>query len=80
MKIQESLADASKQIETQTAKINKINQNLQSLQKQFKLGQKQSETYSNALSDKSDSKTDIPRSEEHQKKIAHASINGKTQP
>jgi hypothetical protein len=43
MKIQESLADASKQIETQTAKINKINQNLHTLQKQFKLGQKQSE-------------------------------------
>ncbi len=43
MKIQSSLADTSKQIERQTAPINKINQNLQSLQKQFKLGQKQSE-------------------------------------
>jgi hypothetical protein len=43
MKIQRSLADTSKQIEKQTAQFNKINQNLQSLQKQFKLGQKQSE-------------------------------------
>jgi hypothetical protein len=43
MKIQKSLADTSKQIEKQTAQFNKINQNLQSLQKQFKLGQKQSE-------------------------------------
>jgi hypothetical protein len=43
MKIQRSLVDTSKQIEKQTAQINKINQNLQSLQKEFKLGQKQSE-------------------------------------
>jgi predicted RNase H-like nuclease (RuvC/YqgF family) len=43
MKIQKSLSDTSKQIERQTAPINKINQNLQSLQKQFKLGRKQSE-------------------------------------
>jgi hypothetical protein len=43
MKIQRSLAVTSKQIEKQTAQFNKINQNLQSLQKQFKLGQKQSE-------------------------------------
>ena len=43
MKIQSSSADTSKQIEKQTAQFNKINQNLQSLQKQFKLGQKQSE-------------------------------------
>ena len=43
MKIQRSLADTSKQIEKQTAQFHKINQNLQSLQKQFKLGQKQSE-------------------------------------
>jgi hypothetical protein len=43
MKIQKSLADTSKQIETQTAKINKTYQNLHILQKQFKLGQKQSE-------------------------------------
>ena len=43
MKIQRSLIDTSKQIEKQTAQFNKINQNLQSLQKQFKLGQKQSE-------------------------------------
>jgi hypothetical protein len=43
MKIQRSLADTSKQIEKQTAQFNKINQNLQSLQKEFKLGQKQSE-------------------------------------
>ena len=43
MKIQRSLVDTSKQIEKQTAQCNKINQNLQSLQKEFKLGQKQSE-------------------------------------
>jgi hypothetical protein len=43
MKIQGSLADTSKQIEKQTAQFYKINQNLQSLQKEFKLGQKQSE-------------------------------------
>ena len=43
MKIQRALADTSKQIEKQTAQFNKINQNLQSLQKEFKLGQKQSE-------------------------------------
>ena len=43
MKIQRSLVDTSKQIEKQTAQFNRINQNLQSLQKQFKLGQKQSE-------------------------------------
>ena len=43
MKIQRSLVDTSKQIEKQTAQFNKINQDLQSLQKQFKLGQKQSE-------------------------------------
>jgi hypothetical protein len=43
MKIQRSLVDTSKQIEKQTAQFNKINQNLQSLQKEFKLGQKQSE-------------------------------------
>lgn len=43
MRIQSSLADASNRIKKQTAQINKINQNLQSLQKQFKLGQKQSE-------------------------------------
>jgi hypothetical protein len=43
MKIQRSLADTSKQIEKQKAQFNKINQNLQSLQKEFKLGQKQSE-------------------------------------
>jgi DNA repair exonuclease SbcCD ATPase subunit len=42
MKIQKSLANTSKQIEKQIAQFNKINQNLQSLQKQFKL-QKQSE-------------------------------------
>jgi hypothetical protein len=33
MKIQRSLVDTSKQIEKQTAQFNKINQNLQSLQK-----------------------------------------------
>jgi hypothetical protein len=46
----------------------------------FYLGQRQSDTYSNALSDKSDSKTGISGSKENQEKIAYASINGKTQP
>jgi hypothetical protein len=45
MKIQKSLADTPKQIEKQTAQINKINQNLQSLQKQFKPGKRQSEIF-----------------------------------
>jgi len=40
MKNQRFLADASKQIEKQTAQINKINQNLQSLQKQMSLGER----------------------------------------
>jgi hypothetical protein len=40
-----SLADTSKQIEKQTVQINKINQNLQSMQKQFKLGKRQSEMF-----------------------------------
>jgi small-conductance mechanosensitive channel len=43
MKIQRSLVDTSKQIEKQTAQFNKISQNLYSLQRQFNLGQKQSE-------------------------------------
>ena len=41
MRIQSSLADASNRIKKQTAQINKINQNLQSLQKQMKAGEKQ---------------------------------------
>ena len=41
MKIQSSLADASNRIKKQTTQINKINQNLQSLQKQMKAGEKQ---------------------------------------
>jgi small-conductance mechanosensitive channel len=45
MKIQKSLADTPKQIEKQTAQINKINQNLQFLQKQFKPGKRQSEMF-----------------------------------
>jgi hypothetical protein len=40
IKIQKSLTDTSKQIEKRTAQINKINQNLQSMQKQFKLGKR----------------------------------------
>ena len=43
MKIQKPLVDTPKQIEKQTAQINKINQNLQSLQKQFKPGKRQSD-------------------------------------
>ncbi|HZA69487.1 MAG TPA: hypothetical protein VE548_07280 [Nitrososphaeraceae archaeon] len=38
MKIQKFLADTSKQVEKQTVQFNKINQNLQSPQKQFNLG------------------------------------------
>ena len=41
MRIQSSLADASNRIKKQTTQINKINQNLQSLQKQMKVGEKQ---------------------------------------
>jgi uncharacterized phage infection (PIP) family protein YhgE len=41
MRIQSSLADASNRIKKQTTQINKINQNLQSLQKQMKAGEKQ---------------------------------------
>jgi TolA-binding protein len=62
MKIQKSLADTSKQIEKQTAKINKINQNLHTLQKQLESEQKQSEILIQMRSDKSDSKTDISSS------------------
>ena len=41
MRIQSSLADASNRIKKQTTQINKINQNLQSLQKQIRAGEKQ---------------------------------------
>ena len=41
MRIQSSLADVSNRIKKQTTQINKINQNLQSLQKQMKAGEKQ---------------------------------------
>jgi hypothetical protein len=44
MKIQSSLADASNRIKKQTTQINKINQRLQSLQKQMKAGEKQTGT------------------------------------
>jgi uncharacterized phage infection (PIP) family protein YhgE len=44
MKIQSSLADASNRIKKQTTQINKINQNLQSLQKQMKAGERQTGT------------------------------------
>jgi hypothetical protein len=40
-KIHSSLANASKQVEKQTAQINRINQNLQSLQKQMRVGERQ---------------------------------------
>jgi len=43
MRIERSLADASKQVEKQTTQINTINQNLQSLQKQLRVGEKQTE-------------------------------------
>ena len=41
IRIQSSLADASNRIKKQTTQISKINQNLQSLQKQMKAGEKQ---------------------------------------
>ena len=44
MRIQSSLADASNRIKKQTTQINKINQNLQSLQKQMKAGERQTGT------------------------------------
>src|ERR687896_701450 len=63
MKIQKSLADTSKQIEKQTSQFNKINQNLQFSTKAIQIRTKTvRNTYSNALSDKSDSKTDISSS------------------
>ena len=40
MRIQKSLADASKQIEKQTNQISKINQNLQTVQKQLRTGER----------------------------------------
>jgi chromosome segregation ATPase len=40
-KIQSSIADATRQIEKQSAQINKINQNLQIVQKQLRAGEKQ---------------------------------------
>jgi hypothetical protein len=43
MKIEMSLADASKQIEKQTTQINKINQNLQLIQKQMRVAERQTE-------------------------------------
>jgi small-conductance mechanosensitive channel len=43
-KIQKSLADTSNQIVKQRTQINKINQNLQSLQKQMKVGGRQTGT------------------------------------
>jgi predicted RNase H-like nuclease (RuvC/YqgF family) len=43
MKIERSFADASKQIEKQTTQINKINQNLQYLQNQMRVGERQTE-------------------------------------
>jgi predicted RNase H-like nuclease (RuvC/YqgF family) len=43
MKIERSLADASKQIEKRTTQISKINQNLQSLQNQMKVEERQTE-------------------------------------
>ena len=44
MRIQSSLADVSNRIKKQTIQINKINQNLQSLQKQMKAGERQTGT------------------------------------
>jgi uncharacterized phage infection (PIP) family protein YhgE len=44
MRIQSSLADASNRIKKQTTQINKINQNLQYLQKQMKAGERQTRT------------------------------------
>ena len=43
MRIERSLADVSKQIEMQTTQINKINQNLQPLHMQMRVGEKQTE-------------------------------------
>jgi hypothetical protein len=70
MKIQKSLADTSRQLEKQTAQFNKINQNLQSLQKQFKLGQKQSEIFIQIRSQINQIQRQMSSSKEHQKKIA----------
>ncbi|MDQ4013720.1 MAG: hypothetical protein M3146_08365 [Thermoproteota archaeon] len=50
MRIQSSLADALNRIKKQTTQINKINQNLQSLQKQMKAGEKQTVIVNQILS------------------------------
>ena len=42
-RIQKSIADVSKQVEKQTAQINRVNQVVQTLQKQTKSGQRQSD-------------------------------------
>jgi hypothetical protein len=69
MKIQRSLADTSKQIEKQTTQFNKISKNLYSLQKQFKLGQKQSEILIQMHSQINQIQRQISQVQEHQKKI-----------
>jgi predicted RNase H-like nuclease (RuvC/YqgF family) len=69
IKIQKSLADTSKQIEKQTAKINKINQNLHTLQKQFKSRQKQSEMLIQMCYQMNHIQRQIYQVQEHQKKI-----------
>jgi hypothetical protein len=61
MRIQSSLADASNRIEKQTTQINKINQNLQSLQKQMKAGERQTGTINQIRSQMNKTQKQISR-------------------
>lgn len=59
MRIQSSLADASNRIRKQTTQINKLNQNLQSLQKQMKAGERQTGTINQIRSQMNKTQTQI---------------------
>ena len=75
MRIQSSLADASNRIKKQTTQINKINQNLQSLQKQMKAGERQTGTINQIRSQMN--KTQKQMSQVY--KIVHKRSNSKLQ-
>ena len=71
MKINRSLTDASKQIERQTTQINKLNQDLQSLQKQMSVGQRQTEIVKEIRSQSKNQiqKTGISSAQKHPEEI-----------
>ena len=68
---EESRAEEAAKIKPkkQTAQFNKINQNLQSLQKEYKLGQKQSEILIQMRSQINQIQRQISQVQKHQKKI-----------